>query len=161
MTTARITNPAAATIAVTIAAAIVLAACAGTAMPPPSANPPSAPPSATASGTTSGRPVASMGVLPTPAGSQVPVTGEAPADILDRIVADARERLGAEGIVVVRDEAVTWADGSLGCPQPGMMYTQALVDGYHVVVTDGTTQLDYRVGTGGSFFVCEGRLPRG
>ena len=25
---------------------------------------------------------------------------------------------------------VVWADGSLGCPKPGMMYTQALIEGY-------------------------------
>ncbi len=29
-------------------------------------------------------------------------------------------------------ERVTWPDGSLGCPQPGQMYAQMLVEGYRV-----------------------------
>jgi hypothetical protein len=35
---------------------------------------------------------------------------------------------------VVQAEAVTWPDGALGCPEPGIVYTQALVPGYWVVV---------------------------
>ncbi len=41
-----------------------------------------------------------------------------------------------------------------------MAYTQALVDGYHVVIVAGGEELDYRVGSGGSFRLCEGSLPR-
>lgn len=29
-------------------------------------------------------------------------------------------------------ERVTWPDGALGCPQPGQMYAQMLVEGYRV-----------------------------
>src|SRR5690625_3723792 len=32
-------------------------------------------------------------------------------------------------------ETVTWSDGSLGCPEEGMSYTQALVDGYRLELT--------------------------
>lgn len=31
-------------------------------------------------------------------------------------------------------ERVTWPDGSLGCPQPGQMYAQMLVEGYRVAL---------------------------
>lgn len=31
-------------------------------------------------------------------------------------------------------EAVDWPDGSLGCPEPGMMYTQMITPGYRVVL---------------------------
>jgi len=31
-------------------------------------------------------------------------------------------------------ESVTWPDGSIGCPQPGMSYTQALVPGLRVIL---------------------------
>jgi len=35
--------------------------------------------------------------------------------------------------VTIEDvQRVTWRNGALGCPQPGMMYTQALVEGYLV-----------------------------
>src|SRR5690606_24330853 len=58
------------------------------------------------------------------------VTGEAPVELLAEIQADAAGRTGRETgeIVVIQDQAVVWPDGSLGCPKPGMMYTQALVD---------------------------------
>lgn len=39
---------------------------------------------------------------------------------------------------LVSSEAVTWRDGSLGCPEVGKAYTEALVDGYLIVFeTDG------------------------
>ena len=82
-------------------------------------------------------------------------TGEVPMDLLEAILADARSRLSTEAsITVVRDQAVTWSDGSLGCPEPGMMYTQALVSGYWVILdADGQT-LDYRAGSSGGFKYC-------
>ncbi|MBP1464319.1 hypothetical protein EYB53_001230 [Candidatus Chloroploca sp. M-50] len=86
-----------------------------------------------------------------------PVTGEAPAELLERLLADVIARTGAEreAIVVVRDEAVVWSDGSLGCPEPGMMYTQALVEGYHVVFDVAGVFYDYRVDSRDAFRLCE------
>jgi hypothetical protein len=77
--------------------------------------------------------------------------------LLVEIVADAAERLGAAivDVEVMQARAVTWPDGALGCPQPGIVYTQALVPGYWVVVEADERRLDYRVGRQGSFFVCE------
>ena len=51
-------------------------------------------------------------------------------------------------------EAVTWSDGSLGCPQPGMMYTQALVPGYRVRIQAGGQVLDYHAGRSGQPALC-------
>jgi len=90
------------------------------------------------------------------------VTGEAPAALLVDIRADLAALSGAaaEEMVVIRDQAVTWSDGSLGCPQPGMMYTQALVPGYWVVVQVGEQEYDYRASQSGYFLLCEnGDLP--
>jgi hypothetical protein len=86
------------------------------------------------------------------------VTGEVPSEILDDIVADAAQRTATdpEAVDVVQSVAVTWSDGSLGCPEPGMFYTQALVDGYHVILRAGDEELDYRVTAGGGFRLCEG-----
>ena len=39
-----------------------------------------------------------------------------------------------DDLTVLRAEAVTWSDGSLGCPKPGRVYTQALVEGYLIIV---------------------------
>ncbi len=114
----------------------------GTPAPSPSRTLPSGLPSPTA--------------LPTSGGT--PVTGEVPAALLAEIVADAALRSGvAEAdIVVVRGESVTWSDGSLGCPQPGMNYTQALVPGYWVVLDADGTDYDYRASARGFFTLCEG-----
>lgn len=86
-----------------------------------------------------------------------PVSGEVPAAVLSAILADATERTGVppSEITVTRGDAVTWNDGSLGCPEPGMFYTQALVDGYHVVLDVAGEALDYRVGTATDIRPCE------
>ena len=56
--------------------------------------------------------------------------------MLEQIRADAAQRadVAAGAVKILAVESVTWADGSLGCPEPGMMYTQALVRGYRVRV---------------------------
>ena len=43
-------------------------------------------------------------------------------------------KVALEQLVIVRAEPVVWNDGSLGCPEPGMMYTQALLNGYWVII---------------------------
>ena len=51
-------------------------------------------------------------------------------------------------VVTVSAENVTWPDGAIGCPQPGMMYTQVQVDGAEIILqVDG---LSYRYTLGGS-----------
>jgi len=95
----------------------------------------------------------------TPPGDlSAPVTGEVPTNLLEEMRADLVQRSGVaqEAILVIRDQAVTWSDGSLGCPQPGVFYTQALVPGYWVVLEVGEKQYDYRASASGYFFLCEG-----
>jgi hypothetical protein len=83
--------------------------------------------------------------------------GSLAASITDPIVADAAARLSvdASAVTIVSAHAETFSDGSLGCPEPGMMYTQALVDGYQVVVEANGTQLDYRGSGQGQFRLCK------
>lgn len=91
-------------------------------------------------------------IPPMPSG----VTGEAPQTLLDTILDDVVQQTGLDRseLIVVQDQAVVWPDGSLGCPQPGMMYTMALVDGYHVIVQAGDELIDYRVGNNNTFQRC-------
>ena len=91
-----------------------------------------------------------------PVDSTVPVvTGEVPSDLLESILADATSRVAtASSIIVVRAQSVTWSDGSLGCPEPGMSYTQALVDGYWVVLDADGQMMDYRASASGAFKLC-------
>jgi hypothetical protein len=46
-------------------------------------------------------------------------------------------------IHVVVVEAVTWRDGSIGCPEPGMSYTQALVPGTRIILEHAGTEYHY------------------
>lgn len=76
-------------------------------------------------------------------------------------VTDLAERLGINEseIVVVSVEEVTWSDGSLGCPQPGMTYTQAFEEGTLVILEVGGVSYEYHSGTAGDLFFCENPTP--
>jgi hypothetical protein len=76
--------------------------------------------------------------------------------MLDHIRADAAQRAGVtpDKVKILAVEAVTWADGSLGCPEPGMMYTQALVPGYRITVDVAGTTLNYHAGPQSRFVYC-------
>lgn len=58
-------------------------------------------------------------------------------------------------ISVVSDQAVTWASGAKGCPQPDMMYTTVLTPGFQVVIEQGGKQYFYHSGSDRQFFRCE------
>jgi len=70
--------------------------------------------------------------------------------------ADAARRTGvaAESLVLVSADSVTWSDGSLGCPRPGVMYTQALVPGYRVRLRGPDDEMDYHASTRGALVLC-------
>jgi hypothetical protein len=108
------------------------------------------------------RPTRSEPAVSTVPPTDHPVTGEVPDEIVAAVVADAAERTGAaeDAIDVVAAMQMTFSDGSLDCPEPGMLYTQALVDGYHVILDAGGEELDYRITADGGFRLCEsGRRP--
>jgi hypothetical protein len=88
--------------------------------------------------------------------TSMPPTGAVPSDLVDAITDDAAERANVqpEEVAVLSAESVTWSDGSLGCPEPGMMYTQALVPGYRVVVEAGGTQMSFHASERGDFRFC-------
>ncbi|KRE98772.1 hypothetical protein ASG88_17175 [Nocardioides sp. Soil777] len=71
-------------------------------------------------------------------------------------VADLATRLGIEpaAVEVVSVEEVTWRDGSLGCAQPGMAYTQALVAGSRIVLRADGAEHEYHQGGSKPPFRC-------
>jgi hypothetical protein len=75
---------------------------------------------------------------------------------VDAALADAAKRTGLNRVdlKVLSAEDVTWSDGSLGCPEPGMMYTQALVPGYRVQIRAGGQELDYHASRMGLPVLC-------
>jgi hypothetical protein len=55
---------------------------------------------------------------------------------------------------VTRVEHVTWLDGSLGCPEPDVMYAQTLVPGFRIRIESGGRTLDYHADTRGTLLLC-------
>lgn len=91
---------------------------------------------------------------PLPTGDVPPAVAE--RDQVRQAVADLSERLGVDGeaVTVAGFREVTWRDGSLGCPEPGMMYTQALVPGQQLVLeVDGQLHA-YHAASGKEFRYC-------
>jgi hypothetical protein len=89
-------------------------------------------------------------------GDDRPVVSDDLTSEVERAIADLTERLGAGATIeVVVAHELTWPDGSLGCPEPGMSYTQALVDGYRIELTDGQRTYDYHGANGGDPFLCD------
>lgn len=84
---------------------------------------------------------------------------ELPQQRLAAIESDLRGRGVTAAPTVVSAENVRFNDGSLGCPQPGVQYTQAQVDGMRVVVEAGGRRYDYRFGTGDTAQLCERAVP--
>ena len=82
-----------------------------------------------------------------------------PEQRLEAIRADLRGRGVTGEVTVISAEKVRFNDGSLGCPQPGVQYTQAQVDGMRVVVEAGGRRYDYRFGTGDTAQLCERAVP--
>lgn len=80
-----------------------------------------------------------------------------PAELLAAVRADVAQRTSVDpaAIDLVSAKPVTWNDGSLGCPEPGMTYTPALVTGWQIVVHAADRDLDYRVVTPDVVKLCE------
>jgi hypothetical protein len=80
-----------------------------------------------------------------------------PPEAVSGAITDLAGRLGIAltDITLVSSEAVEWSDGSLGCPQPGMMYPQVITEGVRVILGAGGKQYAYHGDTQGKLFYCE------
>jgi hypothetical protein len=77
--------------------------------------------------------------------------------LLPQLLDDAAQRSGVarERLHVASAQTVTWPDGALGCPQPGRLYTQALVPGWRVVIAaPGAAALLYHGSERGGWLYC-------
>jgi hypothetical protein len=80
--------------------------------------------------------------------SELPIVAPARVDLARRLGVDPDE------LEVVSVEEVTWPDGSLGCPEPGMSYTEALVEGSKVVLGHDGRVYVYHAGDDDQPFLC-------
>jgi hypothetical protein len=76
---------------------------------------------------------------------------------VDMAIADLSGRLdvGPTAITVVSAVLVTWPDGSLGCPMPGMEYVQVLQDGSVIELGFGERVYRYHSGGNRTPFLCD------
>jgi hypothetical protein len=89
-------------------------------------------------------------------GGEAVATSAMPRGVRRAVVADAARRfkVSESAVVLAHAEQLTWSDGSLGCPQPGQMYTQALVPGFRVVASTPEGDFLYHTDSHGQVLVC-------
>jgi len=124
------------TVAVALGLTVVLVACGGATEEPPAGPPPAAP---------AGAVEATVVALDT-------LTVEVEAALADAAV---RFAIPEHEIAVAGALRVVWSDGSLGCPEDGVMYTQALVDGYLLTLEVAGDRVAYHGADGQPPFLCE------
>lgn len=86
-----------------------------------------------------------------------PVSAAAvPKAVRRAVVADAAQRfhVAESAVVIARAESVTWPDASLGCPEPGRMYAQALVPGFRLSAKTSQGELRYHADATGRVIAC-------
>jgi hypothetical protein len=96
---------------------------------------------------------------PRAASAPAPLPGARSVE-LDAMVAaaraDAAQRAGVDdsALQLIAAQRVTWPDGGLGCPQPGVRYTMALVRGYRIQMGLDGRVFDYHASERGSLLLC-------
>ena len=90
---------------------------------------------------------------PTPADS-------AAGQLVQQASKDLASRLEyrVDQISVSSVQAVTWSDASLGCPQPGAVYTQVLTSGFLIHLEAGGSVYEYHAGFNEQVILCEAPL---
>src|SRR5690625_3577636 len=95
------------------------------------------------------------------------IMSDNPQVSLDEAVELARQDLAERAavndsdITTVEARQVTWANGAVGCPEQGMMYPQALVDGYFILLRAADQDWPYHAGRTGRPFHCPIERSRG
>ena len=119
-------------------------------------------PTPTAVATVGQPPAASAATPPPPAvaplASAVPDANVGPdqQQAVAAAVQDAAARLGvaANELSVQQVEAREWGDSSLGCPQPGNLYSQIVTPGFVIVLNSRGKQLEYHSDTRARVVLC-------
>jgi hypothetical protein len=75
---------------------------------------------------------------------------------IDFAIVDLAQSRGVDRDAVTASSAqrVSWRSGAIGCPAPGMNYTQALVPGSLIILKVGKEKFEYHAPSGGPPFFC-------
>lgn len=104
------------------------------------------------------RPTAESTASPTIDPSSTSITIEAGMqNLIDKAIADLAQRLAVprNEIDLLEATSVVWPDGSLGCPQEGMLYAQVLTPGYLIRLQWGEQEFEYHASRGTTVIFCE------
>jgi hypothetical protein len=110
-------------------------------------------------------PASASADVPAPAATPTPAPGVPPvgvrakftlADMAEAALSSAADKTGLarSDLKVASSRSIVWADGSIGCPQPGMSYTMALVPGYQILIEARGEMLDYHATERGQLILC-------
>lgn len=115
--------------------------------------------------TRSSNPVTSVGVNPTseitPTDGETTImksTSSALISMIDQAKTSLADMLSISipEIDLIKADAVTWPDSSLGCPQEGMAYAQILTSGYLILLSYAGKNYEYHAGRDQQVFYCKG-----
>jgi hypothetical protein len=90
------------------------------------------------------------------AGSDGPAAAALEPRVQEAIALLVDDGVERDTIEVVLAEPVVWSDGSIGCPEPGVMYTQALVEGYRIVLAVDGEEVAFHGADNQPPFRCDG-----
>jgi hypothetical protein len=79
--------------------------------------------------------------------------------VVDAALRDAAAHLGVgiDSLHVDQVEARQWGDSSLGCPRPGLMYSQIVTPGFLVVISGTGKVLEYHSDARARIVLCQER----
>jgi hypothetical protein len=109
--------------------------------------------------TPAAQPATSSPAANVPSGSTARPESQAAVDAALRDAA-AHLSVGVNELQVDQVEAREWPDSSLGCPRPGIMYSQVVTPGFLIIISTGgtvTRQLEYHSDARGRVVLCQER----
>jgi hypothetical protein len=82
---------------------------------------------------------------------------DAQAAVVDGALRDAAAHLGVSmaDVHVDRVEPRQWGDSSLGCPRPGLMYSQIVTPGFLIIISGAGKILEYHTDTRDRVVLCK------
>lgn len=110
--------------------------------------PPPSPTGPSADNTASPSPTSPTAASPALSSQQLPVVTAVMADLAKR------SGVSVSAISLTSLSSAEWPDGSLGCPRPGIMYSQIVTPGYRIILSAGGQTYEYHTGRGTAFTFC-------
>lgn len=82
-----------------------------------------------------------------------------PQPLIEAALRDAAAHLSVSpaDLHVDQVDARQWGDSSLGCPRPGLMYSQIVTPGYFIVISGAGKQLEYHTDARSEVVLCQER----